>query len=65
MDIRDKLAAFKAEQEMAPARRAALIEEARAQEPPITWREIARILDMTEHGVYKAAEKARREGTHS
>ena len=55
MDIRDELDQYKADMDAAPARRAALIAKARAQTPPVTWREIASRLGITEHGAVKAS----------
>jgi len=55
MGIREELDEYKAFMDGAPARRAALIKRAREEDPPVTWREIANRLGMTEHGAVKAS----------
>lgn len=55
-EIRAELAAIATLQSELPARRAAAVQ--RAREAEMTWREIALILGMTEHGLIKAAKNA-------
>jgi transposase len=50
--IRDDLRALAQVQRSFPDRRATLVDQARRE--GMTWREIAHILDMTEHGLIKA-----------
>lgn len=52
MGIRDELHALADMQRMLPDRRAWLVDRARRE--GMTWREIAKILEMTEHGLQKA-----------
>jgi len=52
VSVREDLAALRAEQESYPARRAALVEKARAE--GMTWLEIANALGMTQHGLLKS-----------
>lgn len=52
MTIREDLAAVAESQRNLPGQRGHMIHLAREQ--GLTWREIARILDMTENGVHKA-----------
>ena len=48
----ERLAELRAEHETFPARRAAVVEEARSE--GMTWLEIADLLGMTQHGLIKA-----------
>ena len=58
--IRDELHALAEMQRMLPDRRACLVDRARRE--GMTWREIAKILDMTEHGLQKADRQWRERG---
>ncbi|WP_146078991.1 hypothetical protein [Rathayibacter sp. AY1E6] len=53
MNTRTELLTLAEEQRTLPERRGALVERARAE--GMTWREIADLLGMTEHGLIKAA----------
>ena len=52
MGIKDELRALAEVQRTLPNKRAALVDRARRE--GMTWREIAKILDMTEPGLIKA-----------
>lgn len=54
--IRAELEAIATQQAELPTRRAEAVQ--RAREEGMTWREIALILGMTEHGLIKAAKNA-------
>ena len=61
MSVRDELAALRAEHESFPARRAAVVERARAE--GMTWLEIATELGMTQHGLIKAQDRYSKKGS--
>jgi len=50
--VTEQLRALRAEHESYPARRAVLVEQARAE--GMTWLEIANALGMTQHGLIKS-----------
>lgn len=60
-DVRERLRALRKEQETYPTRRAAVVAAARAH--GLTWREIADILGMTQHGLIKAQDKHHADST--
>ncbi|GAB6855924.1 hypothetical protein [Microbacterium xylanilyticum] len=58
-DLRDVAEELSAREEILE-RRGELIDAARSVQPPLTFREIAEVLDMTERGAQKALEAYRR-----